>query len=58
MSTRRRILLLVGLSLLALASCSSPEISPLSLEASDRPLQGQFNRDAGRVRLLLLLDPT
>lgn len=58
MLTQRKILPLAGLLLMALASCSPPEISTLSLAYSDAPLRSQFNRDAGRVRLLLLLDPT
>jgi hypothetical protein len=58
MLARRKILPLAGLLLMAFASCSPPELSTLSLAGSDAPVQSQFNRDAGRVRLLLLLDPT
>jgi hypothetical protein len=55
---------LVVLFLLAFLSglthCSAPKQEiPLTRLSSDfQPLRSQFNRDAGRVRLLLLLDPT
>ena len=58
MLTRRKILSLASLLLLAFTCCSPPEVSTLSLASSDAALRSQFNRDAGRVRMLLLLDPT
>ena len=45
---------------LLLVSCSSHERDlPLTYLTDDfEPLRSQFNQDAGKVRLLLLLDPT
>jgi len=45
---------------LLLMSCSSHERDlPLTYLTDDfEPLRSQFNQDAGKVRLLLLLDPT
>lgn len=44
----------------AAAAGSAPAEAPPfpTFSATLEPLRGDFNRDAGRVRLLLLLDPT
>lgn len=44
----------------ALNQCSAPRPAiPITGLSSDfRPLRSQFNQDSGKVRLLLLLDPT
>jgi len=47
--------------LLCLAQCSKTnerQIPVTRLDADFEPLRTQFNKDAGKVRLLLLLDPT
>jgi hypothetical protein len=47
--------------LLGFSQCSKPadrQISVTRLSNNFEPLKAQFNRDAGKVRLLLLLDPT
>jgi hypothetical protein len=60
MPTRRKILGLVTALLFSLACCSPPAIQPpvTRLSTDLGPLRAQFNQDAGKVRLLLLLDPT
>jgi len=60
---RAQILLAAGvLVFLALAgalSASAEEPPPFpSLTPAGEPLRAAFNRDAGRVRLLLVIDPT
>jgi len=40
------------------ASSQAPAPALPSLEKEFAPLRADFNRDAGRVRLVLLLDPT
>ena len=58
---RRRALLATTLAV-ALLSVASPawvqEASFPELDARLEPLRAQFNADAGKVRLILLLDPT
>jgi|GEM_PF-2919674 len=58
---RRFVRLALVVFLLGTAHCSRPterEIPLTRLSAGFEPLRAQFNRDAGKVRLLLLLDPT
>ena len=58
---RRTLRLLVVVLLLGLTQCSRPaarQILVTRLTSSFEPLRAQFNRDAGKVRLLILLDPT
>ena len=52
--------LAAALLLLGCASCSSPGRGlPLTVLSNDlEPLRTEFNQDAGKVRLLLLVDPT
>ena len=60
---RRRALLATTLAV-ALLSVASPvqvqvqEASFPELDAQLEPLRAQFNADAGKVRLILLLEPT
>ena len=50
---------LAGLLVAALgASSQAPAPALPGLEKEFAPLRADFNRDAGRVRLVLLLDPT
>lgn len=59
MPIRRRVQALLVVAVLVLAACSSGPETPLtSLAQGTEPLRSAFNRDAGKVRLLLLLDPT
>lgn len=60
MDTYRKILSLPILLLIWLSCCSRPErqLSVTRLQHDFEPLQAAFNQDAGKVRLLLLLDPT
>ncbi len=60
MATRRRILLLSAFLFLGISQCSPPDKEPAlaALSPDLEPLRAEFNKDAGRVRLLLLLDPT
>ncbi len=54
---RRRALL--AMTLLSVASpVQVQEASFPELDAQLEPLRAQFNADAGKVRLILLLDPT
>ena len=58
---RRRALLATTLAV-ALLSVASPvqvqEASFPELDAQLEPLRAQFNADVGKVRLLLIMDPT
>ena len=59
----RAALLVATVLALGLSGCSRRGMPgadlPLTKLASDfEPLRSQFNRDAGKVRVLLLLDPT
>ncbi len=58
---RRRALLATTLAV-ALLSVASPawvqEASFPELDAQLEPLRARFNADAGKVRLLLIMDPT
>lgn len=47
---------LLAAALAASSQAPAPALSILGKELE--PLRADFNRDAGRVRLLLLLDPT
>jgi hypothetical protein len=60
MATQRKMLGLVAALLFSLVCCSPPAIEPpiTRLSSDLGPLRTQFNQDAGKVRLLLLLDPT
>ena len=53
-------LALAALLLLGSANCSAPGHGlPLTVLSNDlEPLRTEFNKDAGKVRLLLLVDPT
>ena len=53
-------LALAAVLLLGLATCSAPgHRLPLTVLSNDlEPLRTEFNKDAGKVRLLLLVDPT
>ena len=57
---RRAALALAALLLLASANCSTPGHGlPLTVLSNDlEPLRTEFNKDADKVRLLLLVDPT
>jgi len=57
---RGAILALAALLLLGSANCSAPGHGlPLTVLSNDlEPLRTEFNQDAGKVRLLLLVDPT
>ena len=46
--------------LFIIAACSRPpgDFAPARLSADLEPLRADFNRDAGQVRLVLLVDPT
>ncbi len=59
MRLRPKTLILTALLLLGFSHCSSPEreLPVVTLSHDLEPLQTEFNRDAGKVRLLLLLDP-
>ena len=58
---RRRALLATTLAV-ALLSVAAPvqvqEVSFPELDAQLEPLRAQFNADVGKVRLLLIMDPT
>jgi hypothetical protein len=59
--TRRAIGIALVALLFGLAQCSKTpdrQITVTRLSNNFEPLRAQFNRDAGKVRLLLLLDPT
>lgn len=58
MLTRRKILVTLLASLLGLSNCSSPERELPKLSNDLEPLRSVFNQDVGKVRLLLLVDPT
>jgi len=49
--------LLAGFLLATGGAAQAPAAFPI-VGKDLEPLRGEFNRDAGRVRLLLLLDPT
>ncbi len=53
-------LALVAVLLLGSTNCSAPGHGlPLTALSNDlEPLRTEFNKDAGKVRLLLLVDPT
>jgi hypothetical protein len=58
---RRALALLFAALILGLAQCSKSnerQIPVTRLSKDYEPLRAQFNRDTGKVRLLLLLDPT
>jgi hypothetical protein len=58
---RRALALLFAALILSLAQCSKTnerQIPVTRLSTGFEPLRAQFNRDGGKVRLLLLLDPT
>ena len=52
-----RLAALLGLLLATGGAAQAPMEFP-TVGKDLEPLRGEFNRDAGRVRLLLLLDPT
>jgi hypothetical protein len=55
----RGALMPVGILIGVLACCTSHPKFPLTTLASNlEPLRTQFNQDVGRVRLMLLIDPT
>lgn len=47
----------MGLFALSLAGADEPQPFP-ALAQDGEPLRAAFNRDAGRVRLVLFVDPT
>ncbi len=52
-------LLRAVLTLLACASCGPQKTLPVTTLSADlEPLKTEFNKDYGKVRLILLLDPT
>jgi hypothetical protein len=57
---RRKRLLFACVLVLGLSQCSSPEreLPVAKLSNEFEPLRSEFNNDAGKVRLLLILDPT
>ncbi len=60
-ATKKRTALALGAFLAAALAAASQAPAPPSfpeLAKDSEPLRADFNRDAGRVRLLLLLDPT
>ncbi len=59
MRKRSGTLLLIASLVFALAQCSSPERNPpvAALSGTLEPLRAQFNQEAGKVRLLLIVDP-
>jgi len=59
-TARSGTLALVAVLLLELSNCSAPRHGlPLTVLSNDlEPLRAEFNRDASKVRLLLLVDPT
>lgn len=60
MPMRRKRLLLACALILGSFRCSSPEreLPVAKLSNEFEPLRSEFNNDAGKVRLLLILDPT
>ena len=58
LTNRRLVLILLGLLLSATALLGQQQGLYPTLDAQFQPLRAQFNRDAGKVRLLILLDPT
>lgn len=60
MKPRLKVLFLTAFALFSLSHCSSPGTNvPLTELSTDiEPLRAEFNKDAGKVRLLLLVDPT
>ena len=59
-TARSATLALAVILLLGLTNCSAPGHGlPLTVLSNDlEPLRTEFNKDAGKVRLLLLVDPT
>jgi hypothetical protein len=57
---RRALLSSLAALILTIAACSHPQgdFTPVHLSTDLEPLRADFNRDAGQIRLVLLVDPT
>jgi hypothetical protein len=60
MTKRPALLSALAALVFTIATCSHPQgnFTPVRLATDLEPLRADFNRDAGQVRLVLLVDPT
>jgi len=59
-TNRRALLSALAAVAFTIAACSHPQgdFTPVRLATDLQPLRADFNRDAGQIRLVLLVDPT